>query len=66
MQTIEWRDLRSANAFDREPDRANSLLYRGQSRMVLLHGFIKKTQKTPREDLNLAKSNKAKHQRGLQ
>ena len=38
----------------------------GRGRMVLLHGFIKKTQKTPREDLGLAKSNKAKHQRGLQ
>jgi phage-related protein len=37
-----------------------------KGRMVLLHGFIKKTQKTPREDLDLAKSNKAKHQRGLQ
>ena len=37
-----------------------------RGRMVLLHGFIKKTRKTPREDLALAKSNKAKHQRGLQ
>jgi phage-related protein len=37
-----------------------------RGRMVLLHGFIKKTQKTQREDLDLAKSNKAKHQRGLQ
>jgi phage-related protein len=35
-------------------------------RMVLLHGFIKKTQKTPDEDLNLARRNKNKHQRGLQ
>src|SRR5581483_7074671 len=26
-----------------------------RGRMVLLHGFIKKTQKTPREDLDLAK-----------
>jgi len=34
-------------------------------RMVLLHGFIKKTQKTPGEDLELARSNKGKHQRGL-
>ncbi len=34
--------------------------------MVLLHGFIKKTQKTPGEDLELARSNKKKHQRGLQ
>ena len=37
-----------------------------QERMVLLHGFIKKTQKTPREDIELARSNKNKHQGGLQ
>jgi phage-related protein len=37
-----------------------------RSRMVLLHGFIKKTQRTPIEDLELALSNKKKHQRGLQ
>jgi phage-related protein len=37
-----------------------------KSRMVLLHGFIKKTQITPPEDLRLAKSHKSKHQRGLQ
>lgn len=36
-----------------------------KGRMVLLHGFIKKTQKTPGEDLELARSNKKKHQRGL-
>ena len=35
-----------------------------KGRMVLLHGFIKKTQKTPPEDLELARNNKAKHQRG--
>ena len=35
------------------------------NRMVLLHGFIKKTAATPADDLNLARSNKAKHQRGL-
>jgi phage-related protein len=29
-------------------------------RMVLLHGFIKKSPKTPREDLQLAKDRKAK------
>lgn len=33
--------------------------------MVLLHGFIKKTQKTPGEDLKLAGSNKSKHERGM-
>ena len=37
-----------------------------KGRMVLLHGFIKKTQKAPDEDLKLAKSNMKKHQRGLQ
>jgi phage-related protein len=36
-----------------------------RNRMVLLHGFIKKTQKTPQEDLELARSNKSKHQLGL-
>jgi phage-related protein len=36
-----------------------------RGRMVLLHGFIKKTQKTPVEDMDLARSNKSKHQRGL-
>ncbi len=36
-----------------------------KGRMVLLHGFIKKTRKTPDEDLNLARSNKNRHQRGL-
>jgi phage-related protein len=37
-----------------------------KSRMVLLHGFIKKTQKAPQEDLELARSNKSKHQLGLE
>jgi phage-related protein len=32
-------------------------------RMVLLHGFIKKTQRTPDEDLDLARRNKKKHER---
>ena len=36
-----------------------------KGRMVLLHGFIKKTQTTPDEDLDLARRNKYKHQRGL-
>lgn len=36
-----------------------------KDRMVLLHGFIKKTRKTPGEDLVLARNNKSKHQRGL-
>ena len=36
-----------------------------KGQMVLLHGFIKKTQKTPDEHLNLARDNKKKHQRGL-
>ena len=37
-----------------------------KSRMVLLHGFIKKTQKTRGEDLALARRNKEKHESGLQ
>jgi phage-related protein len=34
-------------------------------RMVLLHGFIKKTRRTPTADLKLARDNKRKHERGL-
>jgi phage-related protein len=36
-----------------------------KGRMVSLHGFIKKTQKTPDQDLELGRSTKSKHQRGL-
>jgi phage-related protein len=36
-----------------------------RGRMVLLHSFIKKTQKTPLDDLDLARRNKKAHQRGL-
>lgn len=36
-----------------------------RQRMVLLHGFIKKTQRTPSEDLTIARSNKTRHERGL-
>jgi len=35
------------------------------SRTVLLHGFIKKTQKMPDDALALAKKNKEKHERGM-
>lgn len=34
-------------------------------RMVLLHGFLKKTQKTPDDELRLAESNRKKHERSL-
>jgi phage-related protein len=36
-----------------------------KGRMVLLHGFIKKAQKTPVDDLELARKSKSKHERGL-
>ena len=35
---------------------ARVLFTTGERRMILLHGFIKKSQKTPREDLELAKT----------
>ena len=41
----------------RLPDRIARVIFTtGESRMVLLHGFIKKAQKTPQEDLKLAKT----------
>lgn len=33
-------------------------------RMVLLHGFIKKTQKTPKADLDLARDRKRRYEKG--
>ena len=36
-----------------------------KERMVLLYGLIKKTQKTPRDDLELARDYKSRHERGL-
>ena len=36
-----------------------------RQRMVLLHGLIKKTQATPKADLDLARLNKRKHEGGL-
>ena len=41
----------------RLPDRIARVIFTtGDGRMVLLHGFIKKSQKTPREDLELART----------
>ena len=41
----------------RLPDRIARVIFTtGAGRMVLLHGFIKTSQKTPREDLALAKA----------
>ena len=36
-----------------------------KERMVLLHGFIKKTRQTPDSDLEIARKNKRKHERGM-
>jgi len=41
----------------RLPDRIARVLFTtGAGRMILLHGFIKKSQKTPQEELALAKT----------
>jgi phage-related protein len=37
-----------------------------QQRMVLLHGILKKTRATPEADLELARLNKKRHERGIQ
>jgi phage-related protein len=36
-----------------------------RQRMVLLHGIVKKTRATPDADLDLARANKRKHEKGL-
>jgi len=38
----------------------------GKSRMVLLHGFVKKTQRTAKGDLELAKANMNIHRQDLE
>jgi phage-related protein len=35
-----------------------------RQRMVLLHGFIKKTRRTPADDLDLAAARRSQHERG--
>ncbi len=41
----------------RPPDRIARVIFTtGEDRMILLHGFIKKSQKTPQEDLELEKT----------
>jgi phage-related protein len=41
----------------RLPDRIARVIFTtGERRMVLLHGFIKKSRKTPQEDLELART----------
>jgi phage-related protein len=37
----------------------------GMQRMVLLHGFVKKTQRTPKADIDLARRNKRLHETEL-
>lgn len=37
-----------------------------RQRMVLLHGIVKKTQATPAADLELARKNRMRHERGLE
>jgi len=40
----------------RLPERIARVIFTaGEGRMILLHGFIKKSQKTPKDDLELAK-----------
>jgi phage-related protein len=37
-----------------------------KQRMVLLHGIVKKTRATPDTDLDLARANKRRHERGIE
>ena len=37
----------------------------GIQRMVLLHGIVKKTRKTPADDLKLARANQQKHKKSM-
>ena len=41
---------------------ARILFYNHANKMILLHGFVKKTQKTPDSDLDLAMKRKKEHE----
>jgi len=47
------RPLGSSQRLVRRPYRTGRILHR-ERQMVLLHGFIKKTQKTPTADIEMA------------
>ena len=49
------------------PNRISRILFRvdEKERMVLLHGFVKKTQETPEEDIDLANRRWSQHRKEL-
>jgi phage-related protein len=50
-------DKRLWEVRSRLPDRIARVLFTtGERQMILIHGFIKKSQKMPKEDLELAKA----------
>ena len=51
---VKSRTFGGEELSDPKPDRARFLFCIHQGQMVLLHGFIKKTQQTPENDLDLA------------
>ena len=57
MPLVRKLDERLWEVRIRLPDGSARVLFTtGERRMILLHGFVKKSQKTPREDLELAKT----------
>lgn len=57
MPLVRKLDKGLWEARSRLPDRIARVFFTtGEGRMVLLHGFIKKAQKTPQEDLELART----------
>lgn len=57
MPLVRKLDKKLWEVRSRLPERIARIIFTtGESRMVLLHGFIKKSQKTPQEDLELAKT----------
>ncbi len=49
------------------PNRISRILFRvdEKERMILLHGFVKKTQETPQEDIDLANRRWSQHRKKL-
>ena len=57
MPLVRKLDKGLWEVLSRLPDRIARLIFTtGEHRMILLHGFIKKLQKTPKDGLELAKT----------
>jgi phage-related protein len=62
-QLSGYKDLWEVRSKIRGGGIARVLFYISQGNMILLHGFIKKSQKTPKKEIDLALKRKKQHEK---